>query len=120
MRSVLKKVVAVGLGVVVCAGMSVSLFAAGASHTIDVTTTKATSTFTYGTGGKLLELELYYEQYHPGTKDEDDGTVYKYVHGSYYTVTATKNNDVGYSITKAISTASVSGTEYSVLDGYPD
>lgn len=120
MVSRFKKLIAVGVCATTLVCMSASMFAAGASHTIDCTTTKATSTFTYGSGGRLLELDLDYEQYHPGTGHTDTGNVYKYAQGSQYTITATKTNDVGYSMVKATSVASVGGTVYSTLNAEAD
>ncbi len=110
MKSTLKKVIVVIACLVLVTSNSLFLFAASYSKSIDVTSSKATATFTYGSGGVLLENKLSYTERHSQTGQVYSSTEYNYVNGSKTSVTTTKIADTGYNMLYAQAKLYIGGS----------
>ncbi len=111
----LKKLIALSLCAIMATGMAASVSAATERHSLTVTASRATSEFTYGSGGTLLEVKITTVECHTQTGDHEEGYAYGYAHGSQTTARATRYPYDSYEITNADSIAYVGGVEHDTI-----
>ena len=110
MKLTLKKIIVFVACLILVTSNSLFLYAASSTSSINVTSAKATATFTHGNGGLLLENKLSYTERHPQTGHVYSNVEYNYVNGSKTSVTTTKIADTGYNILYAQAKLYISGS----------
>lgn len=106
----MKKTLSIIVAALILFGNVALCSAAEAGLTASVTKTYAKSSFTYGTGGNRVSVELYYYEKHTQTGQTYNNKCSNTVNGAYTTASTSKAVDLGYNFTKIKAKGYVGGS----------